>query len=1081
MNRLLVNIKQKYKSSTRIDGQLEDSKVFVDNFILHGTAINVLETISRDYEGSEQRAYTITGPYGSGKSTMALFLSLLLSTNKVERDYAKESLSRTPELKSDFFKRFKVNKGWQTIKHVCAMESPAHSILLTIAAALNIKINKAEVNTYTDTECLVHIKKFLNSEKVKEDGVLILLDEMGKALDYCSNHNKDLYVFQLLADIAQQSNNNILIIGFLHQPFTEYAKDKASKQQEDWAKVQGRYRDLGYNPTVDESLFLIGDAIYIASKKIEERLSKQYNDLVTLVHHSFENKTRNITDLFKTLPLDPLVSLLLGPISKRRFSQNERSLFGFLASHEKYGFREFIADNYATENSAYRLYSLDHLWNYLHHNLYHIIVTSPDSKAWLESCDAIDRATKKGNELHSSITKTIALLTLFGFNQHFYATKTFLEKYFQYQGYRLDEVIKAIRELESWTIIIFRPAHNGYFIFEGSDIDINSLIQEEKQKLAAGIDWTSQCDLTNHKVLATSHYHKTGTMRWANKLIVNRVDEQLLSSLNIKPTHGKAFLNFVLPVNEKAYDELVKVASTNKTIVIGKLASINRLKDISIELIALERAKKEKSIVVRDKIALKEINSRIIAFRQQLSYELDKAFSIATWLYLGSELQHQPLSSIASLVADKIFNKCPIIINELINKSKPSGSANAALKKLLKAMAEFAEQPILALPEKTFPAEKGLYYSTLSNLGLHKQDPKNNGFYQFVVPPKENERLYALFESTFEFIANKASIVKVSSITELWSTEPFGIAKGVIPIWLLAFLQAHRDNLAFYDFNDVTSKPIFIDGVDEEFAMKLLQQPDLIGVQIVNIDHDTTSYLNEIATALNLSNGELTPLTIARELVAFYYKLSPWTKNTKLLDKKALKFKEVTKSASDPNDYLFVKLPSIFGKDKQLIELKSDDFISLFEELNKAHEKELLKFETRIKEYITFNQYLFKNCQRVASFTTHPKVATFALRLSEFASSNNWVSSIISLLSGKAERNWDDNAFAKANSELIEIIERFKRDLYLSDFGDINYKNVSNDYKDQIEVIDGCINKLEPKEKKAILMTMLDKLMETEE
>ncbi|WP_371187830.1 hypothetical protein [Thalassotalea maritima] len=1077
MTKLLVEVKQKYKSSTRIDSQLEDSKKFIDNFILHGTAINVLETISRDFSGSEQRAYTITGPYGSGKSTVALFLSLLLSTNKDEREYAEDSLDSAEGLRSQFPNRFKITKGWKTIKHVCAMESPAHSILYTVATSLGITINKEQIKNYSDIECLELLKEYLNSKKVQEDGVLILLDEMGKALDFCASNNKDLYIFQLLADIAQQSDNNIVIIGFLHQSFTEYAKNKESKLQEDWAKVQGRYRDLGYNPSVDESLFLLGDAISKSSMLLDEVLAKQSKSLVSIVNNSFKSKTRNTSDLYKTLPLDPLVSLLLGPISKRRFSQNERSLFGFLASHEKYGFREFLSEYYTKESKGYQLYTVDTLWNYLHHNLYHVIVTSSDSKAWLESCDAVDRAVKQGNKLHASIARVVALLTLFGFNQHFHSTKEFLENYFEQKGFKKAAITKAIKELESWTVIIFRPAHNGYFIFEGSDIDINMLIKQQKEKLESGIDWTTVCNLTD-SVLATSHYHKTGAMRWANKLLINKVDNKLLTSINLTPRHGKLFLNFVLAVTDKAYDELVKEAASNKCVVIGKYSTINRLKDISIELIALEKAKKEEASVVRDKIALKELDSRIIAFKQQLSHELDRAFANADWSYLNNKLTKQPVSSIASLVANKIFNKSPIIINELINKNKPSGSANAALKKLLRAMSENADEPNLALPEKTFPAEKGLYFSALSNFGLHVPDLENNGLYKFVMPSDKQSRLLELFETTLSYITEKNGIVKVSDIFELWQKEPFGISKGVIPVWLLAFLQANDHHLAFYDYNGVTSKPTFIDGADEEFAMKLFKQPHLIGVQVVKLDLSTTGYLNEISSALELPEKDRTPLIIAQTLVAFYAELSPWTRNTRTLDKVLLKFKDETKVASDPNDYLFNKLPAIFGKNTKLSDIKSDDFSNIFEQLKKAHEKELLKFESRIKEYIAFNQHLVKNCKKVATFTTHSKVQTFALRLSEFASSNNWVSAIISLLSGKSERNWDDNAISKANSELIEIIERFKKDLYLSDFGDIDYKNVKKDFNKQFNEIDSKLSSLEIKEKKAILMTMLDELME---
>ena len=62
--RNLIDINQRYKSSTRIDSEFSNYQPFFDDFILHGTAINVIDTISRDFAGSEQRAYTIKIPHG---------------------------------------------------------------------------------------------------------------------------------------------------------------------------------------------------------------------------------------------------------------------------------------------------------------------------------------------------------------------------------------------------------------------------------------------------------------------------------------------------------------------------------------------------------------------------------------------------------------------------------------------------------------------------------------------------------------------------------------------------------------------------------------------------------------------------------------------------------------------------------------------------------------------------------------------------------------------------------------------------------------------------------------------------------
>ena len=127
MTNLPININQRYKSSTRIDSELADYKPFIDDFILHGTAVNVLDTLSRDFSGSEQRAYTLTGPYGSGKSTIALYFSSLLSSNKKERSYATEKLEKADGLLDDFTKRLNVKNGWKVIKHVCGLESPANA------------------------------------------------------------------------------------------------------------------------------------------------------------------------------------------------------------------------------------------------------------------------------------------------------------------------------------------------------------------------------------------------------------------------------------------------------------------------------------------------------------------------------------------------------------------------------------------------------------------------------------------------------------------------------------------------------------------------------------------------------------------------------------------------------------------------------------------------------------------------------------------------------------------------------------------------------------------------------------------
>ena len=106
-------------------------------------------------------------------------------------------------------------------------------------------------------------------------------------------------------------------------------------------------------------------------------------------------------------------------------------------------------------------------------------------------------------------------MTIFGFHHHLHARKNFIHAYFVARGVSKNDVDIAITELESWTVVIYRQKHDALFVFQGSDIDIHNMVLERIESISQGVDWTNACDITQN-ILATTHYHKTGTMRWAN-------------------------------------------------------------------------------------------------------------------------------------------------------------------------------------------------------------------------------------------------------------------------------------------------------------------------------------------------------------------------------------------------------------------------------------------------------------------------------------------------------------------------------------------------------------------------------------
>ncbi|GAA6185575.1 hypothetical protein [Aliiglaciecola sp. NS0011-25] len=1049
----VVSVNPRYKSSTRIDSQ-GGFQEFIDEFVLHGTAINTIETFCRSFSNSAQRTFTLTGPYGSGKSTIALFITFLLSQNSEERNYAQEKIANVEGLTDLVKNAFRLTKGWQPIKHVCGLSSPAQSILLSIATQTKHKLNEQEVSELSDAQCLEQIKTIFNRKVNKCDGYILLLDELGKALDFQSRSGADLYFFQELADIAQQASTDVIVIGFLHQAFAEYAKNKDALTQKEWAKVQGRYVDFGFNPSIDESLVLVGDSIQ-KSKQASSTLQKKFSKLADITTKSFKGQSKNRNVLINTFPLDPLVSLLLGPISRRRFSQNERSLFGFLASNEKFGFRAFLHQYYDVGLDNLCLYSPESLWDYLEHNLHHIIVTSSDGKAWLEACDAIQRAAQKGSDLHVSITKIIALLTIFGFQNHIHASREFLVEYLTERGEDRGEVETVITELEKWTVIIFRQKHNALFVFQGSDIDINSLVVETIESISEGVDWTSVCNVQS-PVLATSHYHKTGSMRWTNTLIVDKLESIDSSILEKEQLSGQAFATFVVIAKKCSEKKLESFSLGSPAIILASPEGIEPLKAIAIELLALEHIKKHERQISHDLIAKNELESRIEDAKRNLDEQFHEILEQCHWMFEGKKLSYLPLSAIASQVADSIFSDAPVVLNELVNRSKPSGSANAAINKLMLCMLENASKEDLGFEPDSFPPEKGIYLSCLKSKGWHKKTAEGFIFpYEWDEKAKStHSKMYNLWQSGVDLIKGSSGMVTMDQLYRHWMAPPFGLTSGLCRIYGLALLKSLEGQVAFYD-NDSTKNSIFIPELDEVFVNKLHKHPQEAGVRYFEISGIQSDLINKIAEATHSSTEkDSSILEIAKHIVKLIHLLPTWVKKTsgdsfidgsKLgLTGEARAFRNEVLRANDPYKLILESLPSIFSIDtttENSKETLAKKLKSAIEDLSSQHEMLTNGFKQIVIDLLgcKFDNDLKHRCENVSNASQRPSVKEFATRLAKFIDGKLGFEMVIATAAGAHERNWTDRHIRNALDEIQNLCVQFRRIESFSRFSDVGF------------------------------------------
>ncbi len=386
-----IEINAAFQRSARIDSKIQDG--FIENYIFHNTSRNILNRIALSYDQSNQGSLTLTGPYGTGKSSLALFFNALVHKDKNIQNLASKRAKLT---KKDKFNEVFLEKGKWFCITIIGVKLDANEL---IAASIDQAIEENWIDkkipsplttkTKPRTE---HIIKKLNSIVAelnkKNYGLLLVIDEMGRLLEFASNTGGDLNLFQEIAE--NFSNNKLnntgknLFLGILHQPFEEYASSLGRTVQEDWQKIQGRFEDIPFSIGADESIFLIAKAIKKKNKLSEiadKKINRVTKSVIRTIQRSKVSNDENSLEnsLINCFPLNPIVSMLLGPISRNRFGQNERSIFTFLNSGEPHGLIHFLRNNNTDKGN---LYGLDNLFDYLQSNFEPSILVSPIGHQW---------------------------------------------------------------------------------------------------------------------------------------------------------------------------------------------------------------------------------------------------------------------------------------------------------------------------------------------------------------------------------------------------------------------------------------------------------------------------------------------------------------------------------------------------------------------------------------------------------------------------------------------------------------------------------------------------------------------------
>lgn len=1056
----LISVNAHYTRSVNLERDANSIGV-VSAYIPTSRALRTLERISSSFDESQSpRAWSLVGPYGSGKSSFSVFLSQLLSNKS---DLAtKEAYKILKDSNPDLFKRFdeesKRSDGHLKILVSGSPEPMSKRLVEGMASAAEVywsslkgtrkpnTINKlkslANKEAIETSEVLALLKELQTKlEQVGCGGILLIIDELGKFLEYEARHYgaNDIYLLQALAEHAcAGSKTNLYLFVLLHQSFEQYAKGLGESLKNEWSKVQGRFEEVPFLESAEQVLRVVSAAF---EQNLTAKQKKSLRDEVTknatpLVEKNALPNALNLKEAVNLFlpcyPLHPVSSVLL-PLLCQKVAQNERTLFSYLGSYEDFGMQDMLE-------------RLENLGDFiLPHNIFDYFISNQPAvmgdylthRRWAEVVTALERLGD-ASENEIKLLKTIGILNIIGSKGGFKASKPLLESCFSNKS----AFRSALKQLTDKSIVNFRRYNSEYRVWQGSDFDLEAALQDEMNNIG-NFSLASELNADKHMlpVVARKYTIETGSLRYFTPSFVD--------AQSYKTTPHKAQdprIIFYLAAgqdDEKLFREVVSKHFSELDIVVLCLSG-SQLRESVGEVIALNRVQKTRQELNIDPVAKREFDDRLTAAQQSEEALLRNLIDYpqdSEWWHQGTLLaikSKRELQVEMSTLLNEVFSKTPRIANELINRDKPSAQAKGATKKLLQAILQ--SETKLDLGIEKFPPEKSIYRAFLREAGMHVL--QQSGEWKFVVPGSDNAKdrvnLLPAWEKIDRFLDSTDHEAKsFFDLNQELMAPPYGIKAGLLPILYIAVYAVYQDELAIYEARRY--KPYFT----EEMVERFIKRPDEFTFQRFKISGLKASLFKQYSQVIHGDTKKRTLLELAKPLATFMGSLPDFTQKTKRdLSDNAMNIRHTFNLAKSPENLLFEHLPKALGYEGFSND-SSDNVLSGFakeltdalRELKGCYDRllskqlQLLQDAFKVNKELTLNEtrkIITGQCHDLENYTVDTKgLRAFIMRINKAQSKDEeWFENILMFLGHKPSSKWLNSDQDTAEYRLTDFSRR---------------------------------------------------------
>ncbi|TIL65602.1 hypothetical protein [Mesorhizobium sp.] len=1004
--------------------------------------------------GSTARAWRITGDYGAGKSSFGLAFAR----------YAEGALEGLPQALRESPPLIRLAPVLVAGEREPVARSLTTALGATVArlgmrpskSVAKILAHPLGASASTIVQALEAVAAQVRTMGLA-DGLLVVLDELGKNLEYAARTtDDDVHLLQLLAEVAARSGETpIVVMAVLHQGVAAYTQDLAIEQRREWEKVSGRFEEVLFAPPLEQSALLVAAALDLDQVRLPAGLVKHARSAMRqALAAGWYGVGAPVEDLAalapQLLPLDALVLPVLVRIL-RRFGQNERSLFSFLSSAEPHG----LMDHARAAHERLQVYRLNDLYDYLTTNLSSALAAGPAATRF-GVVDSVIRSAMVDNALEVAALKAVGLLNLLDDPGLCLTRELLVLALAGGDSDRLRAAEAAVERLSTTSKLLYdRGAGGGLCLWPHTSVDLETALQEglKASEVTDGLLDALRRVLPSDPVLARRHYVETGALRHFE--VIYAEPTELRGALAEAPDLSRVDGRIVVALNRTTAErrEVLEIISNHKpwndVLLVGAPEPVGTLAPLLRDIRAWTWVRENTPALAGDRLARQEVSRQLDLAEDRLRRALNELLDLrgdgagaSAWFHNGERLaveSGRDLAARLSEICDTAYRFSPRVRNELINRRVLSSAAARARSLLVEALALKADQPLLGLDETHTPPEMAIYLSVLRQGGVHVE---RNGCWGVEIPAAPDPlRLIPVLERIGELLTAEGDRrVPYLDIVEALRVPPYGVRDGLIPLLLAVYLSAHWHHTAVYEdgtYLDQAGSP--------EFA-RMLKEPEHFAIQHCAVEGVRTEVFTRLAAILGVPAQAQEPdlLDVVRPLLQFVARLPDHARRTRSISVTTAAVRAALLRASDPSALLFTDLPLACGLEPftangPLEEERLEDFVramaAAVRDMRDAYPALLDRLTAAVADIMdapgpleAVQVVLARRAAPAKGAIVETELKAFALRLADGAlPPKAWLESIASFLARKPPERWAEPDEREFHHRLKLLGRRFSR------------------------------------------------------